>query len=212
MAGNVYTKLLAVQEDLKAPKNKFNKFGNYYYRNLESIFEGLKPCLKKHNASVFVSDEIVLIEGRFYIKATATFVDLDSKETVSGYGYAREADSKTGMDLSQLTGASSSYARKYALNGLLLIDDTQDADSNEQAEEIKNKTEKKPTKEEMKATEKVLIDEAKQKVIEKRCKDKGVHVVDLLDKCHLHSLADISEKQFFWLSNDKNWEKLMNGN
>ena len=200
MAGNVYTKLLAVQEDLKAPKNKFNKFGNYYYRNLESIFEGLKPCLKKHNASVFVSDEIVLIEGRFYIKATATFVDLDSKETVSGYGYAREADSKTGMDLSQLTGASSSYARKYALNGLLLIDDTQDADSNEQAEEIKNKTEKKPTKEEMKATEKQYISEAKVNALMRQCEHDKVSPATICDKCHVPDFSHLTEKQFSWLN------------
>lgn len=211
---NVYTKLLAVQEDLKAPKNKFNLFGKYYYRNLESIFEGLKPCLKKYNASIYVSDEIVLIEGRFYIKATATFVDLDTKETVSGYGYAREADSKSGMDASQITGASSSYARKYALNGLLLIDDTADADSNEQAEEIKNKTEKKektPSQADMKKTEKEYISEAKVKALMKQCEHDGVNPALVCEKCHVPDFSKLTEKQFSWL-HGKWKEVFVNGN
>ena len=117
------------------------------------------------------------------------------------------------MDASQITGSSSSYARKYSLNGLLLIDDTADADTEEQATEIENRTkkDKTPSKEDMKKTEKVCIDETKQKALEQRCKDKGVTVVELLDKCHLNSLAEVSEKQFFWLAHDENWEKLMNG-
>ena len=114
------------------------------------------------------------------------------------------------MDLAQLTGATSSYARKYALNGLFMIDDNKDADTDEAKKESDARA-KKQDKAKTEEVEKKLIDETKQKALEMRCKDKGVSVIDLLDKCHLKSLADVTEKQFFWLAHDDNWEKLMNG-
>lgn len=129
----VYKKLFEVQQELKAPKNQRNSFGNYNYRSAEDILEALKPVLKNHNATVFLSDKIVVKENLWtYAEATATFVDIETGESVSSNGYAREAETKKGMDPSQITGSASSYARKYALNGLLLIDDTRDADSDEQ--------------------------------------------------------------------------------
>lgn len=128
----VYEKLIAVQSELKAPKNQFNKFGKFYYRNCEDILEALKPILKKHKATTFISDEIVVKEnGSAYIKATVTFVDVETGETVSNTAYAKEGQGKNGMDPSQATGATSSYARKYALNGMYCIDDTKDADTDE---------------------------------------------------------------------------------
>lgn len=128
----VYKKLIEVQKELKAPKNQRNTFGNYNYRSCEDILEALKPVLSEHGATVFISDKPVVKENLFsYIEATATFVDTESGDSVSVTAYAREAEMKKGMDVSQITGSASSYARKYALNGLFLIDDTRDADTDE---------------------------------------------------------------------------------
>jgi len=121
-------KLNHIQTNLNAPKNLFNKFGNYKYRNLEGIFEGLKPLLKEMKCTVTVSDEIVCVNEMNYIKATATLAN-GSDESISVTGWARESVQKKGMDDSQITGSTSSYARKYAMNGLFAIDDTKDADS-----------------------------------------------------------------------------------
>lgn len=118
-------KLNYIQQNLKAPKGQTNSFGKYKYRSCEDILEAVKPLLG--TATLVISDEIVMLGDRFYVKATATLKD--GKEEVSNTAYAREAQEKKGMDESQITGASSSYARKYALNGLFLIDDTKDADS-----------------------------------------------------------------------------------
>lgn len=126
----VYKKLIKVQQELKAPKNQRNSFGNYNYRSAEDILEALKPILAKHEATVILSDKIIVKENLWtYAEATATFVDIETGESVSSNGYAREAETKKGMDPSQITGSASSYARKYALNGLLLIDDSVDPDS-----------------------------------------------------------------------------------
>ena len=126
----VYKKLLAVQSELKAPKNKKNTFGNYMYRSCEDILEAIKPILKEHNAIVLLSDEIKVSECRWsYVVSTATFIDCETGESVSVKAMAREAEQKKGMDPSQSTGTASSYARKYALNGLFLIDDAVDPDS-----------------------------------------------------------------------------------
>lgn len=129
---SIYSKLLDIQNELKAPKSQFNKFGNYNYRNCEDILESVKPICKKHNAVVYLSDKLVLIGERYYIEATATLVDVETSETAVVTAYAREEENKKGMDGSQITGASSSYARKYALNGLFDIDDTKDSDTTNQ--------------------------------------------------------------------------------
>ncbi|RRG18240.1 hypothetical protein D3P96_02830 [Weissella viridescens] len=120
--------LMLIQSELKAPKGQFNKFGNYKYRNCEDILEALKPILKLHKCSMIITDDVVVIGERYYIKATVTLTN-ENNESVSANGYAREAANKKGMDESQITGSTSSYARKYALNGLFAIDDTKDADS-----------------------------------------------------------------------------------
>ena len=126
----VYKKLIKVQQELKAPKNQRNNFGNYNYRSCEDILEALKPILAKHEATVFISDKVVVKENNWaYIEATATFVDIETGESVSTTAFARETENKKGMDSSQITGSASSYARKYALNGLFLIDDSVDPDS-----------------------------------------------------------------------------------
>ena len=125
---NVYEKLIAIQSELKAPKSQYNNFGKYAYRNCEDILESLKPLLKEHKSTIYISDEIVTVLERFYIKATVTFIDAETGESITNTAYAREEESKKGMDGSQVTGASSSYARKYALNGMFAIDDTKDSD------------------------------------------------------------------------------------
>lgn len=125
----VYDKLLAVQSELKAPKGQYNSFGKYKYRSCEDIVEAVKPILSKNRAALLLDDEIVEVGGRFYVKATAQFIDCEDGKGIEVHAFAREDESKKGMDGAQVTGATSSYARKYALNGLLAIDDTKDADA-----------------------------------------------------------------------------------
>lgn len=127
MSTSAYAKLLAVQAELKAPKGQYNGFGKYKYRSCEDILEAVKPLLKKVGLVLTLTDDIVNIGTRFYVKATATVTDIQDGAQVSVNAFAREEDSKKGMDGSQVTGASSSYARKYALNGLFDIDDTKDS-------------------------------------------------------------------------------------
>lgn len=134
-------KVVAIQTELKAPKGQFNKFGNYKYRSLEDINEAVKPLLARENLQLTVSDELILIGERYYIKATAMISDFAGNKVVV-HGYARESEQKKGMDDSQITGTASSYARKYALNGLFLIDDTKDADTDEFADQTKGSSNK----------------------------------------------------------------------
>lgn len=128
---SVYEKLSKVQTELKAPKGQYNSFGKYKYRSCEDILEAVKPLNAKHGVVLTVGDEVVEISNRFYVKATATFVDIESGEKIINTALAREDDAKKGMDGSQITGTASSYARKYCLNGLFCIDDTKDADTDE---------------------------------------------------------------------------------
>jgi hypothetical protein len=120
---------MCIQSGLKAPKNQMNNFGGYNYRSCEDIMEAVKPLLREFNVVLTVSDEMVLVGDRIYVKATATLSD--GEDNISNSAFAREAESKKGMDESQITGAASSYARKYALNGLFAIDDTKDADTDQ---------------------------------------------------------------------------------
>ena len=126
MAKEILKRVLAVQTQLVAPKSQYNSFGKYKYRKAEDILEALKPLLKQQELTLLITDEPFFIEGRFYIKATATVLYGD--ESLSVVAYAREGDTKTGMDPAQVTGATSSYARKYALGGLFCIDDNADPD------------------------------------------------------------------------------------
>ena len=125
---NIHESLAAIQAALKAPKSQFNSFGNYHYRKAEDILEAVKPLLAQQGCVLTCTDELVLIGERYYVKATATICNKEG-QIVQTCAYAREEETKKGMDGSQVTGASSSYARKYALNGLLCIDDTQDSDT-----------------------------------------------------------------------------------
>lgn len=133
---NIYEKLLNIQVELKAPKGQYNSFGKYKYRSCEDILEAVKPICKKYNCTLVLSDILENIGERYYIKATALLIDIESEDdleahSISNTAYAREDEMKKGMDGSQITGTASSYARKYALNGLFNIDDTKDADTDE---------------------------------------------------------------------------------
>ena len=148
-----YLSVLGVQTELKAPKGQRNNFGNYNYRSCEDIFEAVKPLLARYGLILFASDELVEVGGRNYVKATVTLTD--GETSIQNTAYAREEETKKGMDGSQITGASSSYARKYALNGLFLIDDTKDSD----ATNTHGKDEKKATPEQIKKLKSYVKDE-----------------------------------------------------
>lgn len=141
---NVYEKLANVQTALKAPKGQYNSFGKYKYRSCEDIVESVKPLLKKEGLLLTLTDAIELVGDRFYVKATATIIDTSDGNMVCVEAYAREEETKKGMDGSQVTGASSSYARKYALNGIFAIDDTKDSDTTNTGDE-QPKEKPKPT-------------------------------------------------------------------
>ncbi|EOS7926294.1 ERF family protein [Enterococcus hirae] len=155
-------KVVTIQTELKAPKGQFNKFGNYKYRSLEDINEALKPLLAREQLQLTVSDELVLIGDRYYVKATATISDSDGNY-VEVHGYAGESKDKKGMDDSQITGTASSYARKYAMNGLFLIDDTKDADTDEYAKQTKELASNKQSQ----PPKSILTDSQKQTAVSK---------------------------------------------
>lgn len=134
-AKTLQQKLIAIQSELKAPKSQYNKFGGYNYRNCEDILEAVKPLCAKHEIVPLLSDEVVVIGDRYYIKATAKVTD--GNDEIATTAFARESKDKKGMDESQITGSASSYARKYALNGLFCIDDTKDADFMDNAQNKK---------------------------------------------------------------------------
>lgn len=146
MEKNLYKKLSFIQEKLKAPKNQYNRFGKYNYRSCEDILEGLKPYLRDLGLVLNLFDDIEVKGNRYYIKATAKLIDVETSEFIESYAYAREAENKKGMDSAQVTGATSSYARKYALNGLFAIDDTKDSDYYNNEETIQNSKPKQAKK------------------------------------------------------------------
>ena len=136
----IYAALMAVQTELKAPKNQHNSFGKYDYRSAEDIIEAVKPLLKDNGLFLNMSDDIVLIGDRYYVKATVSVTDIVTGESVQTSALAREAAQKKGMDESQVTGTASSYARKYALSGLFAIDDNRDADTDEYTRQTRGST------------------------------------------------------------------------
>ena len=138
----IYEKLAKVQAELKAPKGQFNSFGKYHYRSQEDILEAVKPILSRQGMTINLTDDIALVGERYYVKSTATVSD--GTDTISVTAFAREPSEKKGMDESQITGTASSYARKYALNGLFAIDDTKDSDTEEQPKPTIEKREATP--------------------------------------------------------------------
>lgn len=157
-------KLLTIQSELKAPKGQYNSFGNYKYRSCEDILEAVKPLLKANGCVLTITDTVEQVGDRYYIKAEATITDVKTEASKSNIAYAREAESKTKMDESQITGTASSYARKYALNGLFCIDDTKDADTDEHAKQTgaEPKQEKKATEKQIAAIRAIAKEQGKE--------------------------------------------------
>lgn len=175
--------LINIQSELKAPKGQYNKFGGFNYRSAEDILEAVKPLCHKNNCVLTLSDTLENIGERYYIKATATITN--GTETASVCAYAREDETKKGMDGSQITGAASSYARKYALNGLFCIDDTKDADTNEYRER-----QEKPQRSAPKMTKDELMD----KVVA-LCDAKRMKVSDVCKMAKVSELAEMDESR-----------------
>ncbi len=168
----IYEKLAKIQQELKAPKGQFNSFGKYSYRSCEDILEAVKPLLEKHKCTLLISDNIENVGERYYIRAQVMIYDYEDGSSTSNTAYAREEETKKGMDGSQITGASSSYARKYALNGLFAIDDTKDSDATNDGtddkpkREEKKNTDKKATEKQIEAINKLYDAENIQKMLE----------------------------------------------
>lgn len=180
---NIYEKLMNIQKELKAPKSQYNSFGKYKYRSCEDILESVKPLLEKYKVTIILTDKLEQIGERYYIRAMAILFDTESDNSIENTAYAREEETKKGMDGSQITGTSSSYARKYALNGLLLIDDTKDADADEFAKENnKGKTKEEPKEKKITA--------GQLKVLSKLYT--GDNLVKLLELNKIDKLEDMS--------------------
>lgn len=193
-------KLMNIQSELKAPKGQYNSFGKYKYRSCEDILEAVKPVLAKHGCTLTISDSIELIGDRFYVKATATLHDIDSDKSISVTAYAREAQDKKGQDSSQVTGATSSYARKYALNGLFCIDDAKDADTDEHRQQQEKSGGKAAPKQRKPAG--LTKDELMDKVVA-LCDAKRIKVSDICMMSKVNSLEDLTvdrlEKAIEWI-------------
>lgn len=188
------TKLALIQQELCAPKNQYNSYGKYNYRSCEDILEGLKPCLEKTGCALTISDELIVVGERYYVKATATLHEPKTGASISNVAYAREELTKKGMDASQITGAASSYARKYALNGLFCIDDVKDVDTRDNRQK-EAKAQKQAEAEQQKIANQ-LIDEAKVNALIARCENENVPVEKILKLYKVESLEKLTELMF----------------
>lgn len=195
----IIEKLMRIQTEIKAPKNLHNSFGNYNYRNAESICEAVKPYLVKENVALILTDNVLEIGGRVYVKATATLHDAESQEELEVSAFAREAVDKKGMDVSQITGSASSYARKYALNGLFLLDDTKDADSDEyhkQTDSGANKEKKASGKPTQSRDANPLISEDEFRRITELIRSANVNEQKLMEQYKVESFMMLTKSQY----------------
>lgn len=202
----IYEKLLTLQAKLKVPKGQYSDFGGYYYRNCEDITEAAKPLLAEVKAVLLLTDEIVTVGNRTYVKAVAKLVDAEGDGVVEVNGYAREVESRPKFDVAQLTGTASSYARKYALNGLFALDDAKDADAllpvQQPAEKPAgsqkpaNNAKRQPT---AKLAEKVTSYQMGQ--LQALAKQKGVAVDSVVAGYKINNLQDMDTKQWAWAMN-----------
>lgn len=182
---NIKEKLAKIQEELDVPKKQWNKFGEFWFRSCEDILEASKPVCKKYNTCLTLQDELVELNGKVYIKGIATLFDYDSDKEIVNCAYARESEIKKGMDASQLTGTASSYARKYALNGLFCLDDTKDADT----DEFKKTLSETEEKQEVKATSKQL------QLIQELFKDDVENLKNIMNKYAKTKITELTVKE-----------------
>lgn len=195
----IYEKLAKIQSTLKAPKGQYNAFGKYKYRNCENILEAVKPLLAEVKAVVIIGDELELIGNRFYVKATARFIDCETDAQITNTAYAREEDTKKGMDGSQITGASSSYARKYALNGLFCIDDTKDSDTTNGMPDQQNNQQNNQQRQQTANAAPQLMTEQHYNILIRACGNAqmdGSAEEFWKERYRVASLADIPDSQF----------------
>ena len=182
----IYEKISNIQQELKVPKANYNKFGKYNYRNAEDILESLKPLLSSEGLTMTITDELTMIGDRYYIKATVTVIDTEEGDTHEVNGYAREEENKKGMDSMQLTGATSSYARKYALNGMFAIDDTKDSDATNKHGKGKKKSSKNKSTNHKQAIKKIY----------KNNKEKSAPIIKkFLNDNKCDKISDLNKKQ-----------------
>ena len=196
---NIYEKLAIIQEKISVPKNNVNDFGKYNYRSCEDILAAVKPFLKETGTVLTLDDEVVLINERYYVKATATLVSVeDGKlDTITNWAYAREEESKKGLDASQITGSCSSYARKYALAGLFLLDSEKDADTRDNRE-----PEERPTEETMAKK----ITGTQLKTLKTKCETDNVDEAYICKSFHLKDLKELTGAQY--KTTIDNWERV----
>lgn len=192
---NINEKLLKIQIELKAPKGQYNSFGKYKYRSCEDILEAVKPLLQENKCTLTIRDDMEQIGDRYYIKATAILADTEADNSIiTNTAYAREEESKKGMDGSQITGTASSYARKYALNGLFLIDDTKDADTDEFKEQQNSLINNEK-----------IIDKQKIEALNKAIENAHIEekkVEFILSKYNYKNTAEIKMKDYMNIIND----------
>lgn len=189
---NVVQKLMFVQQNLKAPKGQYNSFGDYHYRSCEDIQEALKPLLNRVKAVLLLNDELVQMGERFYIKAVAVFQDAESKECISNSAYARECENRSRMDAAQITGSCSSYARKYALNGLFCIDDAKDPDmmggeaSDRQQDQKRQQASRQPPK----------LKEKYRRELKREAERTGTDLKKVCERYKVKEIADLTNEQY----------------
>lgn len=216
---SIYEKLIALQGELKAPKGNYNSFGKYKYRSCEDILEAVKPLLKKYGLALILTDDVLECGGRIYIKATASLTDTEGGTRIGNTAFARESAEKKGMDDSQVTGTASSYARKYALNGLFLIDDTKDADTDEykrQTQAVGRAIEMLGTgsDEQMASAEEVAnavntqqIGKVKALALIARCEEAGIDPKEVAKLYKVSTLEALTERQHENIH--ANWSKVV---
>lgn len=187
-------KLLYIQQNLKAPKGQYNSFGDYHYRSCEDIQEALKPLLNTVKAVLLLNDEILQIGDRFYIKATAKLQDTESSENITNTAYARECESRPKMDAAQITGSCSSYARKYALNGLFCIDDAKDPDmmNNEAAPRQQSQQRQQASRQ----SAPVKLKAEYQAKLRKEAERTGTDLKKVCDRYKVKNIAELSDEQY----------------
>jgi hypothetical protein len=177
----IYQKLAQIQQEIKCPKDKENTFGGYKYRSAESILESLKPIMAAHKVTLILNDDIRMVGDRIYVMAEAKMIDLESETTMSTYAFARETLDRPKMDAAQITGSASSYARKYALNGMLLLDDVKDPDTDEYAKQGK------PAKRQMSSVD---FDDFTFRLM-----DANVNIKKLCGQYHVERIEDLTPEQ-----------------
>lgn len=196
---NIYEKLAVIQEKISVPKNNVNDFGKYNYRSCEDILAAVKPILKETGTVLTLDDEVVLINERYYVKATATLFSVEEGklDTITNYAYAREEESKKGLDASQITGSCSSYARKYALAGLFLLDGEKDADTRDNRE-----PEERPTEEAMAKK----ITGTQLKTLKTKCETDNVDEAYICKSFRIKDLKELTGAQY--KTTIDNWERV----